>query len=164
MGTKELVHDQLKHEKATSKDSDQKEISLEVQSSTKVENTSLDIPLEPETNRADLQIIQKDKEMVNVESKLEIEGTDDLIMPSIQTQKQKLKIKSLEKRDKTIHVEAPESVEQTDNFKAQPAKGRKVKPKQSEVLDSSVDVETRQQLDTLVDTPPFMDDKKSEKL
>ena len=162
--TKELVNDQLKHEKTTSKDSDQKQISLEVQSSTKVENTSLDIPMEPETNRADLQIIQKDKEMVNVESKLEIEGTDDLIMPSIETQHQKLKIKSLEKRDKSLHVETPESVEQTDNFKAQPAKGRKIKPKQSEAQDSSVDVETRQQLDTLVDTPPFMDDKKSEKL
>ena len=93
--TKELVHDQLKHEKTTSKDSDQKEISLEVQSSTKVENTSLDIPMEPEMNRADLQIIQKDKEMVNVESKLEIEGTDNLIMPSIETQPQKLKIKPL---------------------------------------------------------------------
>merc|ERR1712129_311251 len=95
--TKELVNDQLKHEKTTSKHSDQKEISLEVQSSTKVENTNLDIPMEPETNRADLQIIQKDKEMVNIESKLEIEGTDDLIMPSIETQHQKLKIKSVGK-------------------------------------------------------------------
>ena len=39
-----------------------------------------------------------------------------------------------------------------------------MKPKQTERRDSSVDVETRQQLETVVDTPPFMDDKKSEKL
>ena len=162
--TKELFKDQLKHEKTTSKHSDQKEISLEVQSSTKVENTGLDISMEPEINKADLQIIQKDKEMVNVESKLEIEGTDSLIMPSIETQRQKLKIKSVEKKEDSLNVETRESVEQTDDFKAQPAKGLKVKPKQSEAQDSSVDVETRQQLDTLVDNPPFMDDKKSERL
>ena len=85
-------------------------------------------------------------------------------MPSIKTKRQKLKVKSVEKRDKSLHVETPESVEQTEHFKAQPAKGKKIKPKQSEAQDSSVDVETSQQLDTLVDTPPFMDDKKSEKL
>ena len=38
----------------------------------------LDIPPEPEMDQADLQIANKDKEMVNVESKQKIEATDEL--------------------------------------------------------------------------------------
>ena len=125
---------------------------------------SLDIPREPETDQADVQMTQIYKEIANVESKLEMEGTDELTVPSIETKRQRLKKKDIEKRDDSVHVETRESVEQTDDFKAQPSKGVKVKPKPSERRDSSVDVETRQQLETLVDTPPFMDDKKSEKL
>ena len=125
---------------------------------------SLDIPREPETDQADVQMSQIYKEIANVESKLEMEGTDELTVPSIETKRQRLKKKGIEKRDDSVHVETRESVEQTDDFKAQPSKGVKVKPKQTERRDSSVDVETRQQLETVVDTPPFMDDKKSEKL
>ena len=125
---------------------------------------SLDIPREPETDQADVQMTQIYKEIANVESKLEMEGTDELTVPSIETKRQRLKKKHIEKRDDSVHVETRESVEQTDDFKAEPAKSVKVKPKQNDRRDSSVDVETRQQLETLVDTPPFMDDKKSEKL
>merc|ERR1712105_539463 len=102
-----------------------------------------------ETDQALPKIMSKDKEMINIESKLKVEETNELALPSLDNKRQKVKKKTIEKRDDSVHVESRDTLEHTDDFKHEESKGVKIKPKPSEIRESSVDVENRQHLETL---------------